>query len=244
VLVKALPQPSEKYTETVCVAALTAQGHWRRLYPVRFRLLQNGFHRWQWVEYSWKLPRDDRRAESRNVDGESIKPLHMLKPRERVSFLNPRIRNSTEEAAANGESLTLIRPRETRFTWEKKTENELSEERQAYQQAARQRSFLDTDEELKALEPCPYKFFFTYRTSDGKSHRNFCHDWETSATFYNLRKGYGADGALQHLDKEFNERYPAQGIAFAMGTHSQRPSQWLLVGVIRLDEDTQGSLGI
>ena len=116
------------------------------------------------------------------------------------------------------------------------------DEREAYENSARQRSFLDA--ELKALDPCPYKFFFSYRTSDGKSHKNFCHDWETSAAFYRQEKTYGAEGALGHLDHEYNERYPAEGIAFAMGTHSQRPEQWLLVGVLRLNEDLQGSLGI
>ena len=43
VLVKAYPTPSQKYTESVCVAGLrldTAEPEWIRLYPVQFRLLE------------------------------------------------------------------------------------------------------------------------------------------------------------------------------------------------------------
>ncbi len=63
VLVKALPQPSETYGETVCVAGVTLDRNWRRLYPVRFRQLDEGFRRWQWVDYEWRKPRGDRRVE-------------------------------------------------------------------------------------------------------------------------------------------------------------------------------------
>lgn len=243
VLVKALPQPSEKYTETVCVAGVTPKGEWRRLYPIRFRQLRDRFSRWQWIEYRGRRPRDDRRSESRNVDGESIAPQNPMRERERAAFLAPHFRVSVDEAYAQGGSLTLIRPTNTHFSWERKTSHEVAEERRAYAQAARQRSFLDVDNELNALEPCPYKFSFEYATEDGKSHRNFCHDWETSAAFHRLSRRYGRVEALTHLNRMYNERYPAAGIAFAMGTHSQRPTQWLLIGVLRLDVVEQGSLG-
>lgn len=60
--------------------------------------------------------------------------------------------------------------------------------------------------------------------------------------YFNLRKGYGEEHALQHMDETFNEEYPAKGMVFAMGTVFTRPWQWLLVGVIRLDPSKQGSL--
>ena len=53
--------------------------------------------------------------------------------------------------------------------------------------------------------------------------------------------------ALNELDSMsvvFNERYPAAGMAFAMGTHSRHPDQWLLVGVLRLDATPQFSLAV
>lgn len=244
VLVKALPQPSDKYVETVCVAGLTAEGKWRRLYPVRFRQLKDKFKRWQWVEYNWQIPRADRdrRAESRNVDSDSLKSLHEMKVAERSKFLTPRIRESTAEAIAKKESLALIRPSDTEFSWERKSQSDLETERRAYEAASQQGSFLDG--ELKALEPCPYRFYFRYKSADGKPHKGLCHDWETSAAFYNLSERYSEKQALDHLSTEYNERYPKAGMAFAMGTHSQHPEQWLLIGVIRLDDDKQIGLAI
>ena len=54
----------------------------------------------------------------------------------------------------------------------------------------------------------------------------------------------GPEAALKEMAQVFNEQYPEKGMAFAMGTHSRRPEQWLLVGVIRLDPVAQMSLGI
>jgi hypothetical protein len=242
ILVKALPQPSDKHGETVCVAGLTRDGEWRRLYPVRFRHLETKFKRWEWIEYEWRLPRDDKRKESRNVEEESIKVLKHLRSIERVRFIQPLVRSSTDEAFSRGESLAIIRPMNPKFFWEEKGTEEIKSEKSLFQRAAQQRSFLDN--ELRLLEPCPYKFFFEYETSDGRKHKNVCHDWETSATLFQLKKNYGVDGALNHLDSEYNERYPKAGMAFVMGTHSQRPQQWLLIGILRLDNPAQAELAI
>jgi hypothetical protein len=242
VLVKALPQPSEGHGETVCVAGLTPTGEWRRLYPIRFRHLDDKFRRWEWIEYRARSPRKDRRIESRNVEEDSIKTIGKMPPSERPDFLGLRVRQSTDEAARRGESLTILRPSQTNFFWELKTQEEVASDRAEYESAANQLSILD--KELKALEPCPYKFYFRYCTADGKSHLNFCHDWETSAAFHNLSKRYGSQRALAHLREMYNNRYPSAGMVFAMGTHSQRPDQWLLVGVIRLDDEKQGQLDV
>lgn len=53
VLVKAYPQPSQKYEETVCCAGITAQGEFVRIYPVRYRRLPPAkrFERWDIIEF-------------------------------------------------------------------------------------------------------------------------------------------------------------------------------------------------
>ena len=44
-LVKTLPHVGQKHGETVCCAGLTAEGQWRRQYPIPYRrlVLQPGF---------------------------------------------------------------------------------------------------------------------------------------------------------------------------------------------------------
>lgn len=240
-LVKALPHVGQKHGETVCCAGLTAEGQWRRQYPIHFRRLKAEFGRWDWIEYDWRAPGgEDRRAESRRVQETTLCKVDTLSPAKRAAFLDRAILPSCEAAAAKGHSLTLIRPRNTRFWWKKKPDKQVAREKAAYERAAQQLSFLDPV--LMALNPCPYEFKFNYDTEDGFSHRATCDDWETAAMFYRFAKERGSGPALADMEQVFNEEYPAKGMVFAMGTHSLYPKVWLLVGVVRLDVAPQRSL--
>ncbi|MBF0180156.1 MAG: hypothetical protein HQM03_09040 [Magnetococcales bacterium] len=233
ILVKALPHVSGNYGETVCCAGVTQDKQWRRQYPIRFRYLKdNKFTRWQWVEYEWRLSKD-RRPESRRVVEESIRPLESMKERDRSAFLHSLVLGSTKEAEQRGQSLALIRPHVPKFSWKKKSNEEIVTERHKYAEAVRQLNLFDVNEEMRALEPCPYEFRFSFSTDSG-SHNHVCLDWETSATFFKFRLKYGEQAALEKMQKIFGEQYIQKGMVFAMGTHSVHP-QWLLLGVIRLD---------
>jgi hypothetical protein len=76
ILVKAYPQPSRTYEETVCVAAVSEDGkQMLRLFPIRYRNLPKDrqFDRFDLVEVNMELPRDDHRPESRHVIEDSIR---------------------------------------------------------------------------------------------------------------------------------------------------------------------------
>lgn len=206
-----------------------------------FRTLKEKFNRWDWIDYEWVRPRNDSRSESRQIQVQSLRVFKKIKSAERAQFLNPIVVGSVNLAAAKGQTLALIRPRESQFFFERKSREKIEKERRAYQFAANQ--YLLLDKSLNALEPCPFEFRFSYQTDDGKKHRATCEDWETAAMFYRLRSSLGEDGALQSMSVTFNEQYPANGMAFAMGTHSRHPRTWLLVGVLRLDETRQFALG-
>ncbi len=241
VLVKALPHAGKRHGETVCCAGITASGEWRRQYPIHFRKLQNSFFRWNWIEYDWVKPKaDERRKESRRVQEDTIRVAGKMPERERALFLNKILMPSSKAAASRGDTLALIRPRQSEFYWEEKSDTELASERAAYQAAAKQFSLFD--QQLAALTPCSYAFKFKYSTEDGTKHTATCDDWETTAMFYRFRKQYGPERALIEMDRCFNQTYPTKGMAFAMGTHSRFPDVWLLVGVIRLDRVAQLSL--
>ena len=205
--------------------------------------MKDQFKRWQWIEYDWIAPgADDRRKESRRVQEDTIRLGEIMPATKRAPFLDPILTGSTAQAAAKGMSLTLIRPAGVQFRWKAKTSEQVAEERRAYEEAARQKSFLDPDMDLIALDPCPYAFQFDWTDAEGKAQKATCDDWETAATFYRRRRTMGDDAALASMEKTFGEDYPAKGMAFAMGTHSRRPDQWLLVGVLRLDRPGQMSL--
>lgn len=52
----------------------------------------------------------------------------------------------------------------------------------------------------------------------------------------------GEESALRWMDGKFNKEYPRKGMAFAVGNVAARPQSWMLLGIIRLDELTQGEL--
>lgn len=235
ILVKALPQPSKRYGETVCCAGIAADGRWKRLYPIRFRHLSgnSSFKRWDRVEFRYSVPSKDKREESCHVHEDSIKIVGNLPEKERSRAFDPLILPSVAEAARRGRSLALIRPIQPRFFWKQKSAAELTEEREAYARAARQGSLLD--KELETLEPSPYEFKFKFRDQEAE-HTYVNGDWEAHAMFYNGRLKKAEAEVLQWMDETFNVKYPAKGMAFAVGNQAKRPHVWQLLGVIRLDE--------
>jgi len=244
IVVKAVPRPSKKHRETVCCAGITAAGEWRRLYPVRFRRLvaDQQFERWQWVHYAWRRPSDDNRRESRRIEENTLQAGATMPARERLRLLLPLLRASTREAAERSESLTLIEPRSLALKVKAKRPNIIAAERAAFESTARQQSLLDKD--MPPFEPCPYAIAIPFTDQDGVQHAPQCGDWETTATFFNLRRRGESDAAIiEHLRTEFTE---ARGrrIILAMGTVKARPRQWLLLGVLRVHDEAPGQLAL
>lgn len=143
VLVKALPQVSEVYGETVCVAAIDEYGRWKQLYPVTFAdlALHQRFGRWDIISFDWHL-RDaakDRRAESLRVDQKSIRIERELTKPKREAYLNRAIVTGTRKEYEEGRSLALLRADGLEFYWRRRSEADLDKIRADYAklQAAR-----------------------------------------------------------------------------------------------------------
>jgi hypothetical protein len=139
-----------------------------------------------------------------------------------------------------GRTLTLVRPREPRFIIELKATEELEEER-AERATLHAQAELFPVRRFVPLEPCPHRFKYAYRIDDGRR-EGTCEDWETEATYFNWRNRYGEQRALSEMQRMFGDRYPTEGMAFAMGTHSRFPDRWLIVGVLRFNEVQQPTL--
>ena len=238
ILVKAWPQPSPKYGETVCCAGITPEGEWRRLFPIRFRHLSGDqqFKRWDIVEYRPEMPKDDHRAESRRVDEPTLKKVGSVPERSRAALFAPLIQPSCAAAAAIGSSLSLVRPLTFSLRWKKKSDRDFAIEKAARAATLKQGSLWE--KELAQIEPCPYEISMHFEDADG-AHKMKCGDWETPATFFHWRKQYGDIGALERLKAKYEVEYQKAGVAFALGTMAQYPQTWMLLGVVRLNESAQ-----
>jgi hypothetical protein len=243
ILVKASPHVGKKHGETVCCAGVGDDGRWMRLYPVTFRTLDEAkqFKRWDRIRFRWEKPNDDSRPESARVDHQSIEIIGELKRKDRLSFLNRIEVSSIKKVQSAGGTFALLRPRNLKFSIEKKERKKFDAEKREFEAHAAQIDLFAKP--LIPFEPCPYEFKYAYSTDDGER-EGTCQDWETDATFYNWSKQYGEEGALQQMRRVFGEEYPKKGVVFAMGTHSLYPDTWLINGIIRLDEMTQLSLDL
>src|SRR4051812_41718399 len=77
ILVKAFPQHSQKYEETVCCAGVTDAGQLIRLFPITYRRLsaENRFDRFDQIEATLTKSTSDARPESFRVDHDSIRVI-------------------------------------------------------------------------------------------------------------------------------------------------------------------------
>jgi len=244
VIAKALPQVGDKHGETVCVAALDDQRRWYRLYPVTFRMLAGDqrFTRWSRVSAKCRVvaPNKDRREESRNVDQDSIKLIGEMRAGDRTAFIEKAVVSSTKQERLEGRSLALIKPEEVRFEWKRRSPEAIQERLAAYQRLASQPDMFGT-KPLKPLPPAPYDFFYHYRDGDGP-HECRCHDWEVEQTFINWERKYGEARTLELMHDQYGVRYPKEGMAFAMGTHSAYPNVWMIIGVVKMRPTAQPTL--
>ena len=81
ITVKAYPNPSKKYGETVCCAGIDTETlQWLRLYPIPFRDLDNSqkFQKYSIIQVRCWKSTEDSRAESYKVDSDSIQKLSLL----------------------------------------------------------------------------------------------------------------------------------------------------------------------
>ena len=74
ILAKTYPSPSAQYVETSCVAGISQDGSMRRLYPVPFRMIEEGqqFKKWQWIDVRIEKANKDHRPESHKLYVDTI----------------------------------------------------------------------------------------------------------------------------------------------------------------------------
>lgn len=60
--------------------------------------------------------------------------------------------------------------------------------------------------------------------------------------FWNLTRSMSEGEALNRMTDVFNQTYPRDGMALALGNMRRNPSVWMLLGIIRVDQTQQPSL--
>ncbi len=245
ILVKAYPQPSQQYEETVCVAAVTEDHQLLRLYPIRFRHLapNQRFGRFDWIEAEMTRATDDPRPESFRIKEDTLRilmPGEKVSSEERVRLWKPSIARSLtvleDEQRATQRSLGIIRPDDgtVRFKFQqldRASEDDQDTARSVYVQQSL------IEEPLKPLPKPEYVFRYQF-SSGGTQHTMQLHDWEVETTYHNYKRRYGSpDEALDKMVEFYEHRAPAMNLHLIMGNMHKRPWQFIVIGVLRTTAD-------
>lgn len=244
ILVKTYPQPSSKYRETTCVAAVNSAGQMRRIFPVPFRLLEGAaqFRKWEWVRARVVQTPNDKRPESFRVDADSIQRQSTISTRadwqERRVWFEPHIVPGfaalEEKRQQSGETLGILRPSrllELEITPDATPDWTLEER----ERLARECLFDSEAAQARApLRKVPFGFHYHYEceTPDGiETLRHKITDWEVGALYWHCARSHGS--AWETPFREKLETWMAKrDLLFLLGTVHRFPQQWLIVGLI------------
>ncbi|GAB1536726.1 hypothetical protein ADMFC3_23570 [Geovibrio sp. ADMFC3] len=229
--VKTYPSPSTSYNETVCTAGITRDGRFIRVYPIPFRYLNEmqQFKKYEWVRVKVRKSDTDHRLESYKVDYDSIKPTgeFVKEWSERLHYLKPFIRKSTNALDNENMTLGLIKPVKIHDLICSEDDGEWS----ARQQACLSRLTIDNilnERKLLPLEKIPHKFQFRFDDHE-ENHTIIVKDWELYALYLRYK---GRNPTDIVYDKFFNQICSDKNdVYFIMGT-MHRFKSWLILGIL------------
>jgi hypothetical protein len=190
---KTYPSISKKYKETVCTAGILLDDdenpvQWVRIYPIRFRGLDDDKRYKRWSIISAKIERNEKdfRQESYRIDDTSIEIIREVGTKndweERRSLLLPPKFKSISEIQLQGKSLGIIKPKSIEQYFCKSTDREWSSQQRSVQDQG------DLFESSVELEKIPYKFGYKFTAYDDKRHSFTISDWEISQLYRNCKR--------------------------------------------------------
>ncbi|MBN2133654.1 MAG: hypothetical protein JW741_29400 [Sedimentisphaerales bacterium] len=241
ITVKAYPNPSKKYGETVCCAGIDLDTRsWIRLYPIQFRDLEfpKRFRKYDIVQVRCEKAVRDRRIESYRVDQDSITVLGHLDTkhqwRARREILLPTASSSfcaIEAMVARDVSLGMFKPCEIEFSWQEAEVGDKAQREACYAQL----SFFD--KQKKAIEKVPFDFYYHFHCAgndDCSGHRLKIVDWEMGQLYRRLRDEHMRERLLlEKMQERWLHRMCADSndVYFYVGNMQRFRDQFLILGV-------------
>lgn len=271
ITVKTYPTLSKKYAELVCTAGVNEAGQWRRIYPVRFRLLndESKYKKYQWIEADLKKSTSDQRPETYRLDNpDGVVPLDAPLPtsdnwqRRREDFVDKvdihvDLGELIKGAHENKLSLSLFRPKqwidlkveEVGRKWDPKKLAILEQEK-------RQGNLFKDPEtvarEFEVVKKLPYKFSYVFQDTHGKQSKLMIEDWEIGALYWKcLRRSKNdekqAIKKVRHKYWDVFIQHEQADTLLVLGTtlehhNKNAPNPFVVVSVVPLRREIQRRL--
>lgn len=245
ITVKAAPNPSEKYGETVCVAGLRTdvlKPTWARLYPINFRHLASNetFRKYDIVSVDAKPARQDQRRESWKPIMTSIRKEGRLDNwKSRRPLLDPCVEDSMcrlnrqAQARPDAQSLALVRPKDIRALRVKPHDGWTADEQRKIEAYTSQPD-LFSGRSTTPLQAPRLRAAYHYRCHESgcKGHQQQVIDWELVALQRTLNGHSDAELAAALEAKFLGEMCaPDRDVAFYVGNQAKRVHTFSILGV-------------
>ncbi len=250
ILAKTYPSPSAQYVETSCVAGICQDGSMRRLYPVPFRMIEEGqqFKKWQWIDVRIEKANKDHRPESHKLYVDTITCGDVIDTKKewtgRWEWLDKIPAFESFDAIesgrlADGLSIALLRPKRLLgLDITKARHQEWTDEEKEKLMREQMQGDLFTETEakrqVKELRKVPFDFHYRYvcDTPEGeKEHKHKIVDWEAGALFWNCRRDHGVDWEVPFRAK-LEGQLGGKDLMFLMGNQHRFQDQWLIISLV------------
>jgi hypothetical protein len=244
VTVKAYPEKSKKYGCVFCVAGITDEGDWIRLYPMPFAtfLGVRKIKKYDWIEAECKKVTEEKlgRKESyrvrpnsvtivdRTLSEDKIRGKVLWEERNRLvlPLVSPSLDYLESKYTEDHTSLGLIKPKDLLNFYTREPLAQPPEPKE-YQKS------LD-NQIIPIVDSIPHIFAYQFRCGgcrDGPPHDIMCEDWELFESYRAWWKYYPrVDLLWEKLHKKFYDYMLKQDLYFFMGMHSLQPT-WLIIGL-------------
>ena len=243
VTVKAYPNPSTKYVETVCVAGIDLDtDKWIRLYPIPFRdlNLDRRFKKYAVIRVEVTKSGRDKRPESyKVVNPDRMKVLEELDTKnewaKRKEVVLPTVSDSMceilDQRKKENTSLGAFKPRDVKFLCEKSRKKDPIKRAIPYLQ----RYFWRRDKE--PIEAIPFDFRYKFYCCNEHScpgHNCLIIDWEIMQLYRKCRDMYPTQ---EELIYKIEEKWlttmcsPKKDVYFFIGNVWQHPDTFMILGV-------------
>lgn len=201
ITVKAYPNPSRKYGETVCVAGISLNTkQFLRLYPIPYRDLDQSkkFAKYNIIEARITKAADDKRPESYKINTDTIKIIDWLDTKDKWSKRKKYILSIVDKSMCEilkqqSQSLGIIKPKQIDFYHTKAKPKDGAKREECYAQL----SFYNKSK--SAIEAIPFEFrykFFCAGESDCPGHDYLIIDWEIGQSYRDWRWKYRDENLL------------------------------------------------
>lgn len=249
VLVKAYPNPSQTYGETVCTAGITKNREWIRLYPVTFRDLkpEKQYKKFEWIRVQiTKASEKLQRPESYKLNPDTIEKIGYIPSGdkyigEREKYFQPMVSENLETLEEKRDKKTLslgaFKPSKVQdfviekgeSSWSKKQTDSLN-----------QGLLYNTKKTVLEKIPYNFKYKFQCNNKDCNGHTISIIDWEICEAYRNFSRIYSSENeALSKLkDKYLNYFFKERNSYFIVGTESHF-NRFLILSVYSTKKDYQ-----